>query len=480
MIPTNQLWWNETSNDDKKIFDPNDIFDSWNKNYQIANTAYPINHNETIKQYRVPEDKLQEHVWKIWTDVDDILLYAHVPFCERICAFCELSVVRPRHIKNDTEAYMLALNKEIWMYWDMFWEKKHVSGFDIWWWTPSLVDTHYISWIIDTIDRNFQRKPDMNISIETTPKIASEDLEKIRDYYKMWITRISMWVQSLSWKLIWRAWVSAEQNTKAAENIRKAWFEQFNVDIMYWFANQEDSDVVATVNHILTLDPDFVTLYPMRYKGTVIEWKSAQVVQDNLRNQYNIAARMLSESWYDIRPWKNTCSKIKWNDGLSDYLHHRVLHWKPYLGFWLWAQSFNPANNLSYNHWAHVKHNAKYIEEVNKWLFPIQDAHHLSKEVAIAKMMAISFFYGWVHLESFKKIFKQSIYELFPDEMKYINENKLMEFDAENWILQLTKKWVRNFSWVISLFYNPSVKSYLINLEWNEWMGKSQSVRDIK
>jgi len=40
---------------------------------------------------------------------------------------------------------------------------------------------------------------------------------------------------------------------------------------MYGFAKQEDSDVVKTVEHILTLDPDFVTLYPMRYKGTVIE-----------------------------------------------------------------------------------------------------------------------------------------------------------------------------------------------------------------
>lgn len=41
---------------------------------------------------------------------------------------------------------------------------------------------------------------------------------------------------------------------------------------------------------------------------------------------------MLSEAGYEVRHGKNTFSKMQENDGLSDYLHHRVERAVPYLG----------------------------------------------------------------------------------------------------------------------------------------------------
>jgi len=474
------LTWHESSPEDRETFPPRQVSESGLQNFQIANTAYPINHNKTIRPYRVPDEWLQEHIGRVWKDVDELLLYAHVPFCGKICSFCELSVVKPKYIKDDTVPYFDALNKEISMYGESFWEKKKVRGFDIGWWTPSIVDTKYIWEVIDTMDKNFDLASDMRVSIETTPKIAAEEIQKIRDYYTMWIRRISMGIQSLSGKLIWRADASAEDNIQATANIREAWFNQFNVDVMYGFANQENSDVERTIEHVIDIDPEFVTLYPMRYKWTVVEWKSKAVQAQILTEQYWIAYDMLTDAWYKIRPWKNTCSRVEGNDGLSDYLHHRVLHGMPYLWFWLWAQSFNPANNLSYNHGAHIKHNAEYIKQVNEWLFPIQDAHHLSREAAIWKMIAISFFYGWVHLPSFKKIFWEELSTIFPQEVQYITDNGLMEYNKEDEIFGLTKKGVANYSGVISLFYSPATKKYLLDIESDEWMWKSSSIRDIK
>lgn len=97
----------------------------------------------------------------------------------------------------------------------------------------------------------------------------------------------------------------------------------------------------------------------------MVEGRSKEVQAEILTEQYQIAYDMLTDAGYKIRPGKNTCSRLEGNDGLSDYLHHRVLHGLPYLGFGLGAQSFNPANNLSYNHGAHVKHNAEYMKQVN-------------------------------------------------------------------------------------------------------------------
>ncbi len=155
-------------------FAPDRVSEVGKRHFQIANTAYPIHHSTTIAPYRVKESEVQDYIGKVWQGVDDILLYAHVPFCAHICAFCELSVVKPKYIATDTEMYFDALQKEISLYAKNFGTRKRVRGFDIGGGTPSMVDTKYIAGVMESIDKNFTLAEGMRISIETTPKIASE------------------------------------------------------------------------------------------------------------------------------------------------------------------------------------------------------------------------------------------------------------------------------------------------------------------
>lgn len=66
--------------------------------------------------------------------MDELGLYAHVPFCEHICTFCEYTVVNPKEFnKIDVhKAYFDALAKEMQMYADTIDTKsKTLVGYDI-------------------------------------------------------------------------------------------------------------------------------------------------------------------------------------------------------------------------------------------------------------------------------------------------------------------------------------------------------------
>jgi oxygen-independent coproporphyrinogen-3 oxidase len=115
-----------------------------------------------------------------------MMLYAHVPFCPVRCQFCEYTVVDPKvgALDDSQEAYFKALRREIEMYSAVLGgtKSKRVVGFDIGGGTPSMARSSEIASVIDLIDSLYTLDTSgMEISIETTPRIAAMDLQKLKD-----------------------------------------------------------------------------------------------------------------------------------------------------------------------------------------------------------------------------------------------------------------------------------------------------------
>ena len=453
--------WNISSEWDKMTFDPKDIFEAWLNNHHISNTAYPLLPRE-ISPYRIKKWDINSVIKKFWEGVDKLWLYVHIPFCEKRCKFCEYSVVDPETFESSEDKYFELLEKEFELYSKLINTKtKDLIWFDIWWWTPSIAKTENIKKVINLIKKYF-KSLSWDISIETTPKIAAKQSWKLVDYKEMGIDRISMWVQSINTKLlenVWRISTSMSWNIDAANNIRKAWFEKFNIDMMYWFAWEWEESVKATVKHIIDLDPDYVTLYRMRYKWTTIENDSEKVSLEQVNNHSKIIKLLLNEKWYHANPWKNTFSKIKWDTWVSDYLSQRVATATPYLWLWQWSQSFS-TETLSYNHWAASKSMKKYENSINNGDIPIQDLYHLSIEAAMWKMISVSFYFGEINLLAFEDTFWNKLEHYFPKEIDFVIKNDLMEYEDNK--LKLTKKWALNYNWVIALFYAWETKRNIV------------------
>ena len=456
---------------DRQRFSPAAAFAAGERNHHISNTAYPISHRTTFWPYRIPRERHEETVIPAFDGLDSICLYSHIPFCETRCYFCEYTVVGKKELDH-TREYMAALNRELTLYAEKL-GPRTIAGFDIGGGTPSFPEAELIAEHITAVKNNFRLGDDFEISIETTPKIASFESDKIYAYKAMGIDRISMGVQVTQpdlLKLLGREANGIEHHFRATEAIRKAGFRKFNLDLMYGFAEQSTASWQATLAHAIGLNPDYITLYRMRYKLTRISHQADRVHMDQVREQAKLAKDMLVAAGYRANPGKNTYSKITGDTGTSAYLTRRVIEGTPYLGLGLGAQTFTDST-ISYNSGAVGKNLAPYLRDVAKGILPLQDLYHLPPEHMAAKMVAVSFYFGEINLAAFQRKFGMRLDEFYPGAVDFVLREGLMEYTvSENGMelgiahgsLSLTPEGSKHFNGTIALFFAPSVQAYLI------------------
>jgi oxygen-independent coproporphyrinogen-3 oxidase len=451
---------------DQTTFDPMDVFNAGLRNHPIANTAYPIGHLTTMRPYRIPRAQVQSFALQAWEGIDRLGLYVHIPFCERRCAFCEYTVLDPVSNAENEDRYFAPLLREFELYRQAVQtQSKTLIGFDIGGGTPSAAKTEHIADVVEAARQSFHLPESVTISIETTPKIAAAQPEKMQAYFEMGIRRISMGVQTINARLleaVGRNGTSVIYNQQAAENIRRAGFRRFNIDIMYGFANQSLPSLRATLQHVIDLDPEYITLYRTRYKGTRLAAQAQSVTLEAVNAQATLAKEMLLGAGYFATPGKNTFSRRQGEAGTSDYLTERVINGTPYLGLGLGAQSLSQVT-LAYNSGAAEKRLEHYQRQVAAGELPIQDLYYLSREAAMGKMISVSFYFGEVNLAGFRQKFGLRLEEAFPAEVAFLLENELMAYTSgDDPTLRLTRLGELKTNGVIALFYAGAVKEYLL------------------
>lgn len=440
---------------------PKKIFETGLQYHHYANTAYPLTPH-SFKSFRIAtQDEYLEFLKQDWEKSDELSIYVHIPFCKIRCRFCEYVVLENTDL-NTEDFYVSLLLKEIEMYRQIIKEKK-IVGYDMGGGTPTKLSVENIGKITDALRTSYNFAEDVVFSIETTPVIAAQEPEKLNAIYNFGYKRISMGIQTVSEKLLND--LGREGTTqiyeKAVDNIRKAGFKRFNIDLMYGFLYQNNEDFENTLKYAIALNPEYITLYRNRYKGTKMETEAGGVSLYKIITQYKLAYDVLTQHGYMANPGKNTFSKIKDDYGTSDYLTKRVIEGTPYVGFGLGAQSFGNSY-LAYNSGAADKKLNKYKDSIDNNQIPIQDIYELDLQEAIAKMVSVAFYFGFVDLTAFSKRFHTSFTGLFKEEINFVISEGLMEMSGDR--LMLTGRGADYINGIIPLFYSERSKAELMAL----------------
>jgi len=443
--------------------DINDLFRKGMELHSITNTAYPLTPT-SLREYAVRDERsIQELLEEEYQNMNCLSLYFHVPFCKSKCRFCEYVVVSGKESDLKDE-YVNASLKEIDLCSQIIDKNKRISGFDIGGGTPTELGLQGIEKITNKLFNSFNLNNELTWSIETTPYNAVNKSDDLKGIYDLGFHRISMGVQTVNTELLEK--MEREGGTllyqRAVDAIRNAGYKRLNIDLMYGFKEQSVDDFKSTVEYTVSLSPEYITLYEMRYKLTKIASDAFDVTQSKISTQYKIAYEILTQNGYNANYGKNTFSRIKDDHGTSDYLTNRVINATPYLGLGAGAQSFG-LNYLAYNQGAATKSIAKYIDYVNSGKFPIQDIYNLPEQEVIAKAVSVMFYFGFIDLVAFRQRFGKEFTGIFKDEIEYLKAKDLIMI--ENDLFYITEKGVANLNGVIPMFYSDRSKTELMNMD---------------
>ena len=292
-------------------------------------------------------------------------IYIHIPFCKHKCYYCDFVSFSSK--EEIVEKYIKTVIKELKKYLENkeFMKNYNVTTIYIGGGTPSYIDSKYIEEILKEIEKNLVNNDtkfqDIEVTLEVNPGTINE--EKVKLYKEAKINRISMGLQSTNDQILKQIGRIHTYNEflDAYSIVKKARFDNINIDLMIGLPNQTISDVKESLNKIIELNPNHISVYSLILEeGTVldklIEEGKMELLDEELeRNMYWYVKNTLEINGYNHYEISNF-SKI------GKESKHNLNCWeqKEYIGIGTSAHSY--INGVRYCNKSSVE---KYIENIN-------------------------------------------------------------------------------------------------------------------
>lgn len=368
-------------------------------------------------------------------------IYIHIPFCKRKCKYCDfISFENQKCVKDyidrllwdiDNIEDILIKNNIGVLPNDLEVDTIYFGGG-----TPSLIDSKYILNILSKLKKKFNIESDAEITIEVNPGTA--DLEKLKSYYDSGINRLSIGCQETHDRILRTIGRIHTYNDflKTYKTARKIGFKNINVDLMLALPGQTINDLKESLNSIVNLKPDHISVYSLILEDETplkkeIEDGTLELPSDEIERQmYHETKRFLEKNDYIHYEISNFARK-----GL--YSRHNLNCWNQheYLGFGLASHSY--INKIRFSNESNLK---KYIEKnseqlynINAYIQEIQDKQDEMKEFVMLGFRKLN----GVNKNEFYKKFNIEINQIFEKEIVKLKSKNLIKENDTNIMLTL-------------------------------------------
>lgn len=222
-------------------------------------TSYPTapQFNESFKH----EEYLDEIIKTNYgSNLPELSLYYHIPFCDTLCYFCGCNMIVTRN-RERVKEYVRYLKKEIDMIRPYLLPERRVGQLHWGGGTPTHLDPDEITDLIGYVNKSFNISPDVEAGCEIDPRgLTRAHLEALRNGG---FNRISMGVQDFNEK-VQRAVnrIQPEDMTRqVVQWVRELGFHSINLDLMYGLPFQTIETFGDTVDKVIDISPDRIAVF---------------------------------------------------------------------------------------------------------------------------------------------------------------------------------------------------------------------------
>ncbi len=225
---------------------------------------------------------------------DGYSLYIGIPFCPTTCLYCSFTSYPIGLWKDKVREYLSALEKEMAYVADAY-QDKILDTIYIGGGTPTTLEAEELETLFLGIETYFDLSHLQEFTVEAgrADSITKEKLKVLKDHS---VTRISVNPQTMkeeTLKLIGRQHTVA-QVIDAFALAREEGFDNINMDIILGLPEETKEDVMQTMNEILKLHPDSLTVHSLAIKRAsgLSSWIEENGISalNNTENTMEIAA----------------------------------------------------------------------------------------------------------------------------------------------------------------------------------------------
>lgn len=268
-------------------------------------------------------------------------VYLHVPFCRKLCPYCDFNV----RIGHDAliPRYVAALAAEVRLRAEAIGPAVAASVY-LGGGTPSLLSPAQVAALLRAVDDVLPIRGGAEVTLETNP--GTVDLATLAAFRAAGVNRLSLGVQSLGWdglRALGRDH-GPEEAIRAVPDARAAGFDDVGVDLIYGWPGQTLEAWRADLEGVLSLGPDHLSLYNLTVEARTVFGARARK-----------GALVLPGEPLQAAMYREACRAAR-RGGLLRYevsnfarpgreARHNRLYWTgaPYVGAGAGAHGFDPA-----------------------------------------------------------------------------------------------------------------------------------------
>lgn len=352
--------------------------------------------------------------------------YIHIPFCVRICTYCDFNKYFIH--KQPVDEYLTALIEEMKTSQNRELETMYVGGG-----TPTALSEAQLERLLKAINSIF--KINGEYSFEANPDELTFNKVKLLKEYG--VNRISMGVQTFKpelLKILGRTHQS-EDIYNAVNNARKAGIDSISLDLMYHLPSQTLEDFEDSLNRALQMDIDHISSY-----GLILEPKT-QFYNMYRKGKLKLPNEDLGAEMYQYLMKKLEGSQFHQYE-ISNFAkpghesEHNKVYWlnEEYYGFGAGASGY--VNDERYSNLNPVQH---YINAINSGKRPILTSNFPTFKEKMEEEMFLGLRMNkGVNRKTFENKFNVSLNEVFGQTINQLKNNQLLK--ENNYYISLTER----------------------------------------